>query len=136
MKRLKPKHFRSWSRPIWVSVSRNWWDCDKFIQKFIYLKFCIKIVGLNRSYSANTTNLKTTISQGSLKNLGLDQLLKCLGFRLSFFLYSPWGAYHWNIYLILKGCLILTKIIDCFWTKKCASHFFRELQKWKWLVLQ
>ena len=110
--------------------------CQIYAKNYIY-----KILYKNRRFkqiifSKYATNLKTTISQRSLKNLGLDQLLKCLGFRLSFFLYSPWGAYHWNIYLILKGCLILTKIIDCFWTKKCASHFFRELQKWKWLVLQ
>ena len=29
-------------------------NCVKFIQKSVYTKFCIKFVGLDRSYPANT----------------------------------------------------------------------------------
>ena len=47
--RLKSTHFRSWSGPIRVLsdvlVSRNWNKTNIF---------CIKLVGLNRWYSANT----------------------------------------------------------------------------------
>jgi len=82
--------------------------CKSHTKSYIY-----KILHKNRSFKQiilikYATNLKTTISQRSLENLGLyqfletgtqditlidlDQLLKCLGFSLyplSFFLNSP-----------------------------------------------
>ena len=56
--------------------------CQIYAKNYIY-----KILYKNRRFkqiifSKYATNLKTTISQRSLKNLGLDQLLKCLGFSL------------------------------------------------------
>ena len=36
-----------------VPVLRNWYETVKFIRKFIYMQFCIKVVVLNRSYSTN-----------------------------------------------------------------------------------
>jgi len=51
-------------------------NCVKFIWKFIYIKFCIKIVGLNSSYSGNIQPIwKQRYLQRNLKNLGLLFLL-------------------------------------------------------------
>ena len=69
---MKPKHLRCWSRPIRVlsdvPVSRNW-----LIYKFSY-KFDTVIYQF----------LQTGTSDGTL--IGLDQLLKSLGFSL---IYNP-----------------------------------------------
>ena len=66
-----------------VPVSRNWYKtvsnlCENYIYKILYKNRRFKQI----IFSKYATNLKTTISQRSLKNLGLDQLLKCLGFSL------------------------------------------------------
>ena len=39
-------------------MNMNMKNCVKFIRKFIYMQFCIKVVGLNRSYSENTKPIK------------------------------------------------------------------------------
>ena len=57
--RLKPEYLRSWSKPLQVlsdlPVSRNWYKTVSNLYKNqANTKFCAKIVGLNRSYSAIT----------------------------------------------------------------------------------
>ena len=40
--------------------------CQIYTKINIYIQFCIKVVGLKRSNSADATNLKTMISQRNL----------------------------------------------------------------------
>ena len=79
---LKPKHFRSWLRPMrvlsFVPVSRNWYMklCQIHTKIYIYITFCKKNSRFKRIiFSKYTINLKTTISQRSLRNLNLLLLL-------------------------------------------------------------
>ena len=57
--RIKPENLRSWTILIrhlsYIPVSRNWHKTViKIIPKRTYVRFCIKVVALNRSYSTNT----------------------------------------------------------------------------------
>ena len=133
--RLKPENLRSLLRHIKVisdvPVSRNLYkNCVKIIPKRIYVRFCIKFVLLNRSYSTNTrnaTNLKTTISHRSLRNSGLLLLLfefNNFSFLINIIdniIYTS-GSCHQNPnqwqFSIIVICLCLyhvTSILHCYW---------------------
>ena len=56
--RMKPENLRRWTIHIRhlsdVPVSRNWYKTVKIIPKRIYIRFRIRVVVLNGSYSTNT----------------------------------------------------------------------------------
>ena len=110
----------------------------KTVSKSICVRFCIKFVVLNRSYSTNTrnaTNLKTTISHRSRRNSGLLLLLfefNNFSFLINIInniIYTS-GSCHqnpnqWQCSIIVT-CLCLyhvTSLLHCNW--KGSGHVTR-----------